>query len=84
MFMRGRINKIRTSIVPLFLLLYITHINASEGIENDFKSVPPDQISSIFNMLSEKAYENYTKINTWQGKIDASVNTSRNESGGSI
>jgi len=41
--------------------------------ENNFQTVPPDQIPGILIMISEKTRSNYERIKTWQGEIDATV-----------
>ncbi len=68
------VNKTKLFTVALITLMSITVIEGSENsIGNNFQPVPSGQISGILNMISAKAHNNYERIKTWQGKIDANV-----------
>lgn len=68
------VNKIKLFSVALITLMSITVAEGSENsIGNNFQPVPSGQISGILNMISSKAYNNYSQIQTWQGNIDANV-----------
>lgn len=59
----------------LFILTCSTAIATSDCTVENFQPVPSDQIEDVFNMLSNKAYTNYTRIKSWQGRLDASVSS---------
>ena len=63
-----KLYKSRLFILVLFILS-ITAIAASDNTGNNFQPVSSGQISSIFNMLSDKAHTNYAQIKSWQGNI---------------
>ncbi len=68
------VNKTKLFTVALITLMSITVIEGSENsIGNNFQPVPSEQISGVLNMISAKAYDNYSQIQTWQGSIDANV-----------
>ena len=67
-----KLYKSRLFILVLFILS-ITAIAASDNTGNNFQPVSSGQISSIFNMLSDKAHTNYAQIKSWQGNIDAAA-----------
>ena len=77
--MSTRQKRILVNMTKLFTVALITlmSIAVAEGSENsivsNFQPVPSEQISDILNMISSKAYSNYSQIQTWQGTIDASV-----------
>lgn len=57
----------------LLILICSTAIATSDCTVENFQPVPSDRIEDVFNMLSNKAYTNYTRIKSWQGRLDASV-----------
>ncbi len=67
-------NKTKLCIVVLLSLLNFTVVESfSNNTENNFQLVSPDQISNILTMISETTHDNYDRIKTWQGKMDATA-----------
>ena len=57
----------------LFMIVFLSTkfvLGSDEIIEKKFTL---DEIPAVLNMLADKAYENYAKIETWEGKIYSSV-----------